>query len=179
MGKKTNYTNKKSKETELKKPFKRLDTLVYNYSEQVKKGNVPLSEVVRLQSLALEFRSQLADIQSNLFRLQENIKLLTNTSEGIIAVGDENTVDRKLKQTLIFTEKQLQEKALTQNLENLTAIKLLESNELFLKWQKSLSTPDLVFGATYDQRGGAFNNQVNFTFGTPLPLWNRNKGNIK
>jgi cobalt-zinc-cadmium efflux system outer membrane protein len=33
--------------------------------------------------------------------------------------------------------------------------------------------------ASYDQRGGAFLNQVNAGISIPLPLWNRNQGNIK
>jgi cobalt-zinc-cadmium efflux system outer membrane protein len=44
---------------------------------------------------------------------------------------------------------------------------------------QSLSIPDLTLGASYDQRGGAFNNQTDLTIGLPLPLWNKNKGNIK
>ena len=48
-----------------------------------------------------------------------------------------------------------------------------------VKLQKSLSTPDLTLGASYTQRGGAFENQKNINIGIPLPLWNKNKGNIK
>ena len=37
----------------------------------------------------------------------------------------------------------------------------------------------MTFGASYDQMGGAFRNQTDLTIGIPLPLWNKNKGNIK
>jgi cobalt-zinc-cadmium efflux system outer membrane protein len=79
----------------------------------------------------------------------------------------------------LYLEAQLQEKALEKNPEYLTALKIIESNDLMLKWQKSLSIPDITLGANYDQRSGAFNNEVNLTFGIPLPFWNKNKGNIK
>jgi cobalt-zinc-cadmium efflux system outer membrane protein len=42
-----------------------------------------------------------------------------------------------------------------------------------------LRVPDLTVGTSWDQRGGAFNNQVNVTLALPLPLWNKNQGNIK
>ena len=48
-----------------------------------------------------------------------------------------------------------------------------------VKLQKSLSIPDLTLGASYTQRGGAFENQKDITLGIPLPLWNKNKGNIQ
>ncbi|HRB73216.1 MAG TPA: TolC family protein, partial [Flavobacterium sp.] len=58
-------------------------------------------------------------------------------------------------------------------------LKQVENQELAVKLQKSLSVPDITAGLAYDQVGGAFKNEVNFTLGIPLPLWNRNKGNIK
>jgi cobalt-zinc-cadmium efflux system outer membrane protein len=39
--------------------------------------------------------------------------------------------------------------------------------------------PDLNLITSYDQRGGAFQNQVNVGLSIPLPVWNRNQGNIK
>jgi len=45
--------------------------------------------------------------------------------------------------------------------------------------QKSLAIPNVTVGANWDQRGGVFKNQVGLNLGIPLPLWNRNQGNIK
>ncbi|QYS89712.1 TolC family protein [Flavobacterium davisii] len=55
---------------------------------------------------------------------------------------------------------------------------MMESQELYVKWQRSLNTPDITLGGSYDQAGGAFKNQVNLTFALPLPLWRQNKGNV-
>jgi cobalt-zinc-cadmium efflux system outer membrane protein len=73
----------------------------------------------------------------------------------------------------------LLEKSLSDNLDYLTAIKNAESQAVNLKLQKSLSIPDITAGISYDQFSGAFNNEMNFSIGIPLPLWNKNKGNIK
>ena len=42
---------------------------------------------------------------------------------------------------------------------------------------KSLSVPDLTIGTRWTQRGAAFDNQLALSFGIPIPLWNKNKGN--
>lgn len=46
-------------------------------------------------------------------------------------------------------------------------------------YQKRLGIPDINLFSSYDQRSGAFNNQVNAGFSIPLPLWNKNQGNIR
>jgi len=39
--------------------------------------------------------------------------------------------------------------------------------------------PDIAVNASYDQRGGAFKNQVNAGITLPLPILNTNRGNIR
>lgn len=58
------------------------------------------------------------------------------------------------------------------------AQKQVEVSNLNIRWQKSLAIPDITVGALWDQRGGVFKNEVGLNLGIPLPLWNRNKGNI-
>jgi len=48
-----------------------------------------------------------------------------------------------------------------------------------VRLQKRLAIPDVALNTSYDQRGGAFQNQLNVGLNIPLPLWNRNQGNIK
>jgi cobalt-zinc-cadmium efflux system outer membrane protein len=48
-----------------------------------------------------------------------------------------------------------------------------------LSYNKRLAVPDINLFASYDQRGGAFTNQINSGIAIPLPLWNRNQGNIR
>lgn len=156
-----------------------LDTLTEAYAVQAKKGNVPLKDVVRLQSLSLSLKNELTEVQKNIFAGQENLKILTNMPDVVIPLATEKELNDFYYKPIIANIAELQQKALTTNPEYLTTQKITASNELLLKWQQSLAVPDVTVGANYDQRGGAFNNQVNFTFGIPLPFWNRNKGNIK
>ena len=155
-----------------------IDTLVANYNVQASKGNIPLREVVRLQSLVLNLKNEKNNLLKGNSEDQQNLSLLTGISEIIQPIVNESEVVEKYQNKLISKEAVLAT-ALESNTEYLAAIKTAESQEIYLKWQKSLAIPDITTGLSYDQRGGAFQNQVNLTLGIPLPFWNKNKGNIK
>lgn len=156
-----------------------IESLITSYTTQSQKGNIPLKDLVRLQSLAFSFKNDLLETKKNILENQENLKVLTNTEDALIPIVDEKAITQKLQKSLSYLEPQLQELALEKNPEYLSALKIIESSELMIKWQKSLSIPDITLGANYDQRGGTFNNELNFKVGIPLPLWNKNKGAIK
>lgn len=156
-----------------------VDSLASAYAVQAAKNNVALKDVVRLQSLSLNFKSDLLAIQKEINDEQENLKLLTSF-DGTIQPSIDDIYFRNLfNKQLNQNPDALLQIALEKNPEYLSFLTMVESNEIMLRLQKSLSVPDLTLGGAYDQRGGAFNNQTNLTFGIPLPLWNKNKGNIK
>jgi outer membrane protein, heavy metal efflux system len=167
------------KATSLQGQLSNLDTLIGAYAKQADLGNVPLKDVVRLQSLSLAFKNDALGIQKTIISDEQQLKILLNLNEDIIPQISLHEVDSLMKRALIYPIEKLQEIALQKNPDYLASLKVIESNELFLAWQKSMRVPDATIGASYDQRGGAFQNQVNLTLGIPLPLWNKNKGNIK
>ena len=109
---------------------------------------------------------------------QGNLKLLLNSQENIIPNVSKEDFNKYLKE-ISFDLKSFENEAIVNRPDYLSKQKDIEANELNVKWQKSLSVPDITVGATYDQRSGAFNKEANFALGIPLPLWNKNKGNIK
>jgi cobalt-zinc-cadmium efflux system outer membrane protein len=155
-----------------------VDSMAISYSREAQRGNIPLKDVVRLQSLVLDIKNELLAIQRNIFAEQERLKILSGISAEIIPAVNDDTLNQTYSKTIQFPLTQLQETMLNKNPESLLYRKMMENNDLYLRWQKALAVPDLTLGGSYDQRGGAFHNQVNVTVGIPLPLWNRNKGNI-
>lgn len=156
-----------------------VDSLASAYSIQEAKNNVPMKDVVRLQALSLNFKSDLIEIQKSINEEQQAIRLITGSADNINPKIETNYLKDLYKKQILQSTDDLLQTAMQKSPEYLYALKIIESNELMVKWQRSLAVPDLTMGASYDQRGGAFNNQVNLTFGIPLPLWNKNKGNIK
>lgn len=163
----------------LEKQVANLDTLVAAYARQSEKQNVSLRELVRLQALSLQFKKDLLDFRQQINEEQAQLQLLTGDSLSLIPVLDSTQLEIRLRQVNMRSEEELFQSALANNPEYRYTLALTENSEWMLRWQKSLAVPDLTLGAAYDQRGGAFNNQINLTLGMPLPLWNKNRGNIK
>ncbi|CAD0004018.1 TolC family protein [Flavobacterium salmonis] len=173
----TVYYNSKSLET-TDKQLAHIEDLINSYSVQAQKGNIPLKDVVRLQSLYLNFKNERMEVVNNNIEEQANLKLLINSTEEIVPNVSKDEFSKYLK-TIDFDLKSFENEAITNRPDYLARQKEIDANELNVKWQKSLSVPDITLGAKYDQRSGAFNNEANLTVGIPLPLWNQNKGNIK
>nr|WP_199000424.1 TolC family protein [Flavobacterium sp. ASV13] len=173
----TVYYNTKSLET-TDRQLVHIEDLINSYTIQAQKGNIPLRDVVRLQSLYLNFKNERMEVVNNNIEEQANLRLLLNSAENIVPEVSKEEFNRYIK-VIPFDLKTFQDEAIANRPDYLSKQKDIEANEINVKWQKSLSIPDITVGATYDQRGGAFNKEANLTLGIPLPLWNKNKGNIK
>ena len=173
----TVYYNSKSLET-TDNQLSHIEDLINSYTAQVQKGNLPLRDLVRLQSLYLNFKNERMEVVNDNIEEQGNLKLILNTQENVLPEVSKGEFDKYLK-TIPFDLKAFQDEAIVNRPDYLAKQKDIEANELNVKWQKSLSVPDITVGANYDQRSGAFNKEANLTLGIPLPLWNQNKGNIK
>ncbi len=165
---------------QIDKQLSNLKTLVDNYAEQEKKGNVSLKDLVRLQNLYLSLKTNRSDLMNDIIENKKNLELLISDGTSIDIVPTPTKVELDNYQKPITTNLDDLQKTAIQNRPDLQrSDKLIEANNWNLKLQKSLAIPDVTFGASYDQLGGAFRNQTDLTIGIPLPLWNKNKGNIK
>ncbi|MBW1654349.1 TolC family protein [Flavobacterium quisquiliarum] len=173
----TVYYNTKNLEN-TDKQLAHIENLINSYSIQAQKGNIPLKDVVRLQSLYLNFKNERLEVINNNIEEQANLKLLLNETENVVPVVSKDDSDKYLK-VIDFDLKNFEEQAIANRPDYLAKQKEIDANELNVKLQKSLSIPDVTLGANYDQRSGAFNKEANLLIGIPLPLWNQNKGNIK
>jgi len=173
----TVYYNAKNLEN-TDKQLAHIENLINSYSIQAQKGNIPLKDVVRLQSLYLNFKNERLEVINDNIEEQANLKLLLNETENVVPIVNPEDSNKYLK-IIDFNLKSFEEQALANRPDYLAKLKEIEANELNVKWQKSLAVPDVTVGANYDQRSGAFNREANVSVGIPLPLWNKNKGNIK
>jgi cobalt-zinc-cadmium efflux system outer membrane protein len=155
-----------------------LDTLLSNYQSQTDKGNVPLKELVRLEALELNLRSNRTELSREILENRRILSLLTAIPEEVTPQVPDAQLSERLQLPLMSRDSTISY-AVVNNLDYRTSQQIAESQELRLKWQRTLAVPDLTAGLSYDQLGGAFANQVNLTLGIPIPLWNRNRGNIK
>lgn len=161
------------------KQLTNLDTLIKAYAVQTNKGNVAMKDLVRLQALYFSLKNDRTILIQSLIDEQQKLKLITGIIAEITPSVSSLSKYYLPSKALRYSLDSLYSMAINNRPDYLLALKNIESNELSVRLQKAIARPDLTLGTAYDQRGGAFNNQINLTFGMPLPVWNKNKGNIK
>jgi cobalt-zinc-cadmium efflux system outer membrane protein len=94
----------------------------------------------------------------------------------VLPAIDDNQINQLI---LPFKLDYLLEEALLNRTDILMSKKDMEIADQFLDLQKRLAKTDITLYTNYDQRGGAFQRQVNLGVRLPLMFWNKNQGNIK
>jgi len=153
--------------------------LLKSYKNLTGKGVVSLKDEVRIQSVVLALNNDKILLSNSLIALQQKLKVLTSTQENIHPQLSDEDLDEAFQPGILFSEESIQNSVLENNAEYLKAIQQIESGKKWEAWQKSLNVPDLTSGVQWNQDGGAFRNEVNFSVGIPIPLWKKNKGNIQ
>lgn len=153
-----------------------LETLLTSYETQAEKGNIPLKDVVRLKGAYLKLNNERAELLKSYFETQSSLQTLLQTSSVVVFQFSETDITKYIQQKTIDEIK-------SEAFINRPELLIIQQNktlaEQYLNYQKKLAVPDINLFTSYDQRGGAFNNQFNAGFSIPLPFWNRNQGNIK
>lgn len=153
-----------------------LDTLISTYNRQAEKENIPMKDVVRLKTVYLKLNNSRSEVARQAAQELAQIQVLLQT-DAIIIPKINDTYYSSINQTksvdelVITAEKARPDLLFRQEEINLKGIQL--------KLQRQNVIPDLHVIGSYDQRGGAFTNQVNLGLGIPLPVWDRNRGNIR
>ena len=156
--------------------LQQLDSIITSYALQVQKGNIALKELVRLKSAYISLNNDKADLLQDIQSSEKGLQLLLQTRQFVLPQQDDLL---KPNFEILIPLDSLQQIAAQHRSDlQLTAISRSIA-DVNIKYQKSLAKPDITLGTSYDQRGNAFTNQYMLTVGIPLPLWNRNQGNIK
>lgn len=153
-----------------------LETLLSSYEIQAEKGNVPLKDVVRLKGAYLKLNTERSGLLKEYFEIQNTLQTLLQTTSVVSFEFSENDIGKYIR-VKNFDELVEEAKKNRPELQAYYSRKMLA--EQSIEEQKKQAIPDINLFTAYDQRGGAFNNQVNVGLILPVPIWNRNQGNIK
>nr|WP_294941174.1 TolC family protein [uncultured Mucilaginibacter sp.] len=138
-------------------------------------GNNSLKDVIRLKALNFGLQNDLVEIDRQINDLQSDLKTLltANETQFIAPQITFNNADTTLNAAT------LAEQAKTYRGDYLANKYLLDQNVHTLALQKAMAVPDITIGSTYDQNSSYARNYVGLEVSLPLPLFNRNQGNIK
>ncbi len=156
-----------------------LQKIVPAFEEQQQKGFIALKDVLRIKSQLYTLQAEYNDLQTNIDDVQSEMKLLIRSDPNNFIVPIANTSGLN-KEVISRTPYQL---LIDTAIANRPDLKALNANIVFsnnnLRLQKSYATPDITLSASYDRLGSYVQDYNSVGIGFPIPLFNRNQGNIR
>ena len=156
-----------------------LERLIQGFKTQLQQKNISKAEVVRLQSLQIQFSKQINEIQIEKNEIIKELKVLMVLPSEVYLVLNQDEFDLNSNQLEELQQLDLVSLAL----ENRSDYRINQlEGEYFQKkltYEKSLRVPDLNFSINYDRGGGIMRDFVGFGVSFDLPFFDRNQGNIK
>lgn len=153
-----------------------VDTIISEYEVQTRKGNIALKDVVRLKTVYLNLNTQRAEIYKTLLDEIAKVQTILQTQDFVLPIVPDVNFQEFNKD---YTLAELEDTAFKNRPDYLISEQNKTFAQQYFTYQRRLAFPDVNLISSYDQRGGAFNNQVNVGIALPLPVWNRNQGNIQ
>ena len=149
------------------------------YQSQFDKGNIALKEVIRLKAFLFTLETERVGLVTDQANSQADLHILLrdSTNSTFRPITDPDRI-RSLSLTA-FPEQQLLDTALVRRADLLSRRAEVQRQELNLRLQRAVATPDLAVGYSYDRLGSYFDNYNSVTLGVAVPIFNRNQGNIQ
>jgi len=142
--------------------------------------HVSKAEYFQVISAIKELKYEKIEIMSEIYLLQEQLKLLIGEdSKSYIKIAENDIIIDKATKLLRIPIVDLIDLALIQSLQvQIADIETMMSKKQY-SYEKSLAIPDIVFGMGYDRGGNFLRDFIGFRVSIDLPLFNRNQGNIQ
>lgn len=152
-----------------------IETLLSGMKAQYDAGNISLKDLLRVQALSLSLKQSMAETDRQWTDVNSSLRLLLQEDKNIVydpqLAAPANNAPA-MPDTLL-------EQAKKYNPEYLAEQKQLLFQQQNLSYQRSLRAPDITAGAEYDRASSYAPNYWGLAVSLPLPLFNRNQGNIK
>lgn len=149
------------------------------YQTQFEKGNVALKEVIRLRAFLFTLESERQSLLNDVAADQTDLHVLLRDPSGSSFAPVVDLARTRALSLRGYAEQQLVDTAQVLRTDLNARRAALEQQNLNLRYQQKLATPDLAVGYTYDKAGSYINDYHAFTLGVAVPIFNRNQGNIQ
>ncbi len=139
-------------------------------------GNTSMKDLIRLKALLFGLQNDMAENSRQINDLQTELKTLIQVKETSFIVP---TVNAAPSQPVELNVATLIEQAKTNRADYLSNQYQLDAAQHNLDLQKATAVPDVTIGVSFDKNSSYAQNYYGLQIGLPLPLFNRNQGNIK
>lgn len=156
-----------------------LQKIVPAFEDQVKKGFMAPVDVLRIQSQLYTLQAEYDNLQTHIDNIQSELKVLIRANPSIYFLPVAPISDLNNQVVSQTNYQSLIDSAIV----NRPDLKALNANIVFsnynLRLQKAYAKPDITIGANYDRLGSYVQDYNAIGISIPLPLFNRNQGNIQ
>lgn len=154
-----------------------LRILLSGMEAQLQAGNIAQKEYLRIQALVNASEQDRTDLLKSISDSQSDLKILLQIKEPVFIQPIDSGADIQLsglinQELLLETAKQHNPNYLLQQTQTL----FQQQN---VAYQKALSVPDVTIGPNFDRNSNYAPNYVGLGISLPIPLLNRNQGNIR
>jgi len=155
----------------------RLSKLLSAMEMQLQAGNIARKEYLRVKALIVSIQQQIVDNNKDIDDAQAELKTLLSIKGKtyIDVVAPEN--EKAELPTISLA--QILDSAKQHNTDYGLETYQLQLQRQTLRLQKALAIPDLTVGINFDQHATYTPNYYGLNIGLPIPLWDRNQGNIR
>lgn len=153
-----------------------LNTLLQGMKAQLNAGNIAQKDFLRIQSLVVALQQDITENNKAMEDVASDLRILLklNNETQIIPV---DTLSNTLNETPALEA--CINTALTNNPDYLAQQQNLVFQQQNLAYQQALKTPDITLSPEFDRNGQFAQNFWGLGISLPLPIFNRNQGNIK
>lgn len=156
---------------------KSVESLIEAFEKQVRQRNIAQTELFRLQSGWIEIEREINETKTELNKKQTYLKSLLNISP-FTSLQIESSDNETPKPELAWLTD-----LLGIGVQSRPDIKIEQLQSEFYKnafaYEKAQRVPDITLSVTYDRYGGVWKDFTGIGISFDLPIFNRNKGNIR
>ncbi len=154
-----------------------LTKLLQGMEQQYKAGNIAHKDLLRVQALKIALEQEAAENGKQVNDIQAELQTLLHLDASSYIKATESGNTTASLPGMEFGE------LYTTALQNNPAYKLnemqLQYQQQNLSMQKAAAVPDVTIGPNFDKNSNYTPNYYGFGLSLPLPVFNRNQGNIK
>ncbi|WP_134090629.1 TolC family protein [Olivibacter sp. XZL3] len=157
-----------------------ISRLVKAQEAQLQTGNTSQASYLRLKALQIELFNELKEAQEEHNQLESNLKTLMAVPGPVFVVlNDTNQTPETIRKWAKLSFTRLVQLIDLNNSQLKVADNLKEVSVSALAVEKAKRIPDLTFNLNYDRNGSTMFNFFGAGLSFDLPIFDRNKGNIK
>ncbi|WP_367865800.1 TolC family protein [Pedobacter sp. WC2423] len=156
-----------------------LQKLLSASEQQLKMGNIAMKDIIRIKSLVYSLQTEYNNLENSIEDMETDLKLMTNLKPdtNLQLVMDPSEEQGYQLDKAVYTN--LLDSARTNRADLKMTQTGIDYAQKALSVQKANAVPDVQFSLTYDLQGSYPNNYTGLGMHIPLPLFNRNQGEIK